>query len=122
MGDEATFSTSSKRLDVKERLEFALAAVAVLRSLQISDRKMQYKELAQAIGLIPFGGKWEPWHQQQVPDILQIVAAVERQAGMKTGTTPIDFGRIVTKDGEPGKGVTRDTRIVSTPQSASNSN
>ncbi|WFS09108.1 hypothetical protein [Methylobacterium sp. 391_Methyba4] len=117
MSDQTAVAKTIKRLDVKSRLEYALAAVSVLRSLQITDRTMKYKQFAQAIGLISLDGEWEAWHQQQVPDILRIVAAVERQAGGKTGVALVEFERIVNADGQPGAGVTRDTRIVSTPRS-----
>ena len=43
-------------LDVQERLEYARCAVAVLRALQITDNKMQYRDFAKAIGLIPDSG------------------------------------------------------------------
>jgi hypothetical protein len=55
-------------LDIQDRLEYARAAVAVLRALKIKDSTMGYGELARAIGLIPEGGRWEPWHRQQVAD------------------------------------------------------
>ena len=117
-GRAAGDGASGKHLDVGQRLQYAIAAVAVLRTLEATDRTMRYKHLAHAIGLIRLGGDWEPWHRQQVAEILKVVAAVERQAGRKSGAPPVRFERIVTKDGLPGAGVTRDTRIVSTPQPA----
>jgi hypothetical protein len=103
-----------EHLDVQQLLEFARAAVAVIRSLQITDRRMRYGELARAIGLIQDDGGWQPWHRQQITTILVIAAAVEREAGT-TGTRPIDFERIVNETGEPGAGVLRTSRIVRTP-------
>ena len=38
------------KLDVQARLEYARAAVAVLRSLKITDRTMRYSDFAAAIG------------------------------------------------------------------------
>jgi hypothetical protein len=110
-----------KRLDVRARLEYALAAVSVLRSLELTSRTMQYKHLGLAIGLISPEIGWKPWHRQQIAEILQVVAAVERQAGPKTGAAPIQFATIVTAEGQPGAGVSRDTRIVSTAQPPSSS-
>ena len=107
---------AGKRFDVRDRLQYAMATISVLRSLALTDRTMQYGQLAQAIGLIPPTGAWKVWHRQQIAEILQIIAAVERQAGPNTGAARVEFERIVAKDGKPGAGVTRDTRIVSTPQ------
>lgn len=121
MSEAAVEDQSGKRLDVRARLEYALAAVSVLRSLELTNRTMQYKDLGQAIGLISPDDGWKPWHRQQIADILQIVAAVERQAGTKTGAAPIQFATIVKADGQPGAGVSRNTQIVSTPQPPSNS-
>ncbi|HEY1745448.1 MAG TPA: hypothetical protein VGG11_01595 [Xanthobacteraceae bacterium] len=100
-------------LDIQDRLEYARAAVAVLRALKIKDSTMGYGELARAIGLIPEGGRWEPWHRQQVADILQLVAAAERQGHAKTGAEPLDFARIVTAEtGKAGAGVGKNSEIV----------
>jgi hypothetical protein len=110
-----------KRLNVSQRLQHAVTALAVLRSLELTDQTMQYGQLARAIGLIPPGGSWKPWHRQQVAEILQVIAAVEKQAGEGAGLVPIQFERIVTKGGQPGTGVTRNTRIVSTPLPTQNS-
>ncbi|MCJ2043804.1 hypothetical protein MKK58_04535 [Methylobacterium sp. J-078] len=116
MSDAGIEPEAKKRLNVSERLQFAISAVAVLRSLELTDNTMQYGQLARAIGLIPSTGSWKPWHRQQVAEILQVVAAVERQSGNNSAAAPVQFERIVTKDGQPGAGVTRDTRIVSTAQ------
>jgi hypothetical protein len=101
-----------KTLDVQARLEYARAGVAVLRALGITDTSMRYHGFATAIGLIPDGGKWEPWHRQQVAEILQVMAATEKTAGKKTGTVPLEFARIVTAKGEPGAGVRKTSKIV----------
>ena len=103
-----------KRLNVQDRLEYARCAVAVLRALKITDRTMRYNELARAIGLMSDNDRWEPWHRQQIEAILQIAAAVERQrwGGEATDIEPLEFDRIVTEDGQPGAGVTKDSRII----------
>jgi hypothetical protein len=100
-------------LDVQDRLEYSRAAVAVLRSLKITGSTMRYGELARAIGLIPDGGRWEPWHRQQIADILQLVAAAERQGHAKAGAEPLDFERIVTAEtGKAGAGVVKNSKIT----------
>jgi hypothetical protein len=101
-----------KTLDVQARLEYARAAVAVLRALRISDSKMRYGEFAKAIGLMADGESWEVWHRTQTRDILNLVAATERQAGPNTEIEPIQFERLVTADGEPGTGFYKTSRIV----------
>jgi hypothetical protein len=73
---------------------------------------MRYGEFAEAIGLIPDGGKWEPWHRQQIRDILNLMAATERQCGQNAGTVQLQFDRVVNEDGQPGKGFHKEARIV----------
>jgi hypothetical protein len=101
-----------KTLDVQARLEHARAAVAVLRALRIAHRTMRYGEFATAIGLISDGGRWEPWHRQQITDILTCIAAVERQAGQNAGIDPLQFDRIVNERGEPGIGFHKTSKLV----------
>jgi hypothetical protein len=91
-------------LDIQDRLQYARAAVAVLRALKITGSTMRYGDLARAIGLIPDGGRWEAWHRQEVADILQLVAAVERQGTGKEGAEPLEFERIVPpRSGRPAR-------------------
>ena len=59
-----------KTLTVEDRLSFARATAAVLRSLSVTDRTMRYKELAVAIGLMRADDKWEVWHRNQITEIL----------------------------------------------------
>ncbi len=101
-------------LDVQARLEYARAAVAVLRSLRIADRTMRYGEFASAIGLMLNGESWQPWHRQQTRDILNLVAATEKQAGDNAGGEPLQYERIVGEDGQPGTGFQKVSRIVTT--------
>lgn len=100
-----------KTLNVQARLEYARAAVAVLRSLQISKRHMLYGEFARAIGLMSDNEPWKVWHRKQVSDILYLVAAAERQ-GRTTDIEKIQFDRIVKGDGKPGKGFHKTSKIV----------
>ena len=58
------------------------------------------------------GEPWEVWHHTQTRDILNLVAATERQAGLNTETEPLQFERLVTADGEPGTGSYKTSRIV----------
>ena len=101
-----------KTLDVQARLEYARAGVAVLRALKLADRTMRYGEFARAIGLIPDGEIWQAWHRKQISEILNLIAAVERQAGQSTDLESVEFERIVTADGEPGVGFYKSSRIV----------
>jgi|SRR5258708_6585738 hypothetical protein len=99
-------------LDVQELLEYARAAVAVIRGLKITNGQMRYNELARAIGLIRDDDGWRPWHRQQITTILSIAAAVERQASQRAATELLEFERIVNEDGEPGIGILKNSRIV----------
>jgi hypothetical protein len=100
-----------KTLDVQARLEYARAAVAVLRALQISNTKMRYREFATAIGIMVEGEKWKVWHRTQITSILDLTAAAERQ-GQSVGSKALEFDRVVTGDGEPGKGHLKKSRIA----------
>ncbi len=99
-----------KTLDVQAKLEYARAAVAVLRALQISDRTMRYNEFARAIGMMSENEKWEAWHRHQITDILYLVAAAEAQR-RDPNAIPLAFDRIVTGEGEPGAGFWKKARI-----------
>jgi hypothetical protein len=73
---------------------------------------MLYREFAVAIGLMSDSEQWQAWHRQQVGDILNLVAATERQAGRNTKLDPLQFRRIVNEDGQPGGGFYKTARIV----------
>ena len=108
-----------KILDVQEQLEFARATVAVLRTLVILDtdsqkETMTYRELANVIGLISDSpnDRWQPWHRQQVRNILNLVAAIESKGGKKIADR-LQFDRIVNaKSRKPGIGIQKKTRLV----------
>lgn len=103
--------TRATRLDARVRLGFAQAGISVLRTLEQTDTKMRYAQFGRAIGLI--GGEgWQPWHRQQVRDILALMAAAEKQAA--GSGVPLQFARIVTGDGTPGLGVNKVSRVVTT--------
>jgi hypothetical protein len=99
-------------LDVQDLLEYARAAVAVIRGLKITGSRMRYCQLAKAIGLISDDAGWQPWHRQQITTILCLAAAVERQANQNAATEPLEFERIVNESGEPGIGVLKNSRIA----------
>jgi len=102
-----------KPLDVQGRLEYARAAVAVLRALQIAKASITYQDLAKAIGLMTDKEPWKAWHQQQVRDVLNLIAATERKAGLKVAIAPLKFGLIVNaKKGRPGSGIYKTSKIV----------
>lgn len=102
-----------KTLDVQDRLEYARSAVAVLRALQITGKTMRYGEFAKAIGLISDTENWQPWHRQQIAEILNLVAAAERQGTKNSNIEALEFERIITgKTSAPGKGISKESRIV----------
>jgi hypothetical protein len=102
-------------LDVQDRLEYARSAVAVLRSLQITGKTMRYGEFAKAIGLISDTEIWKPWHRQQIAEILNLVAAAEKQGSKSPDIDPLEYERVITgKTSRPGKGIVRESRIVRT--------
>ena len=101
-----------KFLNLETRLEMARATVAVLRALQVADSKMTYGELAKAIGMVKPDESWEARHRTQIGEILKILGAVEVQSGSAAETNPIEFERIITKEGEPGPGIAKRCRIV----------
>src|SRR5260221_4834888 len=100
-----------KTLDVQARLEYARAAVAVLRALKISGTKMRFGDFARAIGLMSDKEEWGIWYRNQISDILNLVAATERQGG-NTDYEALQFDLLVTADGQPGQGCYKTSRIV----------
>ena len=101
-----------KALDVQSRLEFARAGASVLRALALLKTTLRYADFATAIGLKRESDRWEVWHRQQVSDILNLIAATERDAGKKTGSAPLQFELVVTGSGSPGAGVHSVSKIV----------
>ena len=101
-----------KKIDVQARLEYARAGVAVLRALEILGTTMRYQQFGRAIGLIEDGQKWEAWHRQQVPEIIHLIAATEREGGGSPDVKPLEYERIVNEDGQPGPGYFKTSRIV----------
>jgi hypothetical protein len=100
-----------KTLDVQARLEYARAAVAVLRALQVSNSTMKYRQFAIAIGMMAEDEEWKVWHRTQITAILNLTAAAEKQ-GRSADSRPLEFERIVTGKGEPGEGFYKKAKIV----------
>ena len=69
-----------KTLDTQSRLEYARAAIAVLRTLKLLDTKIQYNQFARAIGLMTTGEKWGIHHREHVSDILKLIEATQAES------------------------------------------
>ena len=99
-----------KTLDVQARLEYARAAVAVLRALKTTKREMTYHEFSKAIGLMAEDQEWHIQYRHPLTDILNLVAATARQSGE---VDSLEFQRIVhAGDEAPGQGFYKTSRIV----------
>lgn len=95
-----------RRLETQSLLQFAAAAVPVLRTLTELDQRMTYKQFGIAIGLVD--QRWEPWHRQQVTKVLDTAAAANRLIG----DAPLDHRRIVNQStGVAGAGAERNVTI-----------
>src|SRR5258707_13644080 len=70
-----------EEIDGQERLEYALATIAVIRGLTITGRTMRYNELARRIGLLPQGAPCHLPYRNNTPEILGIPTALENQTG-----------------------------------------
>jgi hypothetical protein len=99
----------TNKLDVMAHLEYAAHTVKVLRQLTASDKTMRSNELGRAIGLIGQEERWQPWHRQQVANILRLTAAVDRHNNNDKET--LEYHRIVGADGKPGSGVKHTSRL-----------
>jgi hypothetical protein len=106
-----------KTINVKQRLDLASRGVDVLRALASNKQKMQYEEFAKAIGLMAKTDAWTVQQREQVTAILSVMAAVERdgRGGRDKKIPPLEFDWIVNKQGKPGAGFTKNSRIVRKP-------
>ena len=106
-----------KTLNVKQRLDLASRGVEVLRTLASNKQKMQYEEFARAIGLMARADIWTVQHRDQVTAILSVMAAVERdgRGGREKKIAPLECDWIVNKQGKPGAGFAKNSRIVRKP-------
>ena len=95
-----------RRLETQSLLQFAAAAVPVLRTLTELDQRMTYKQFGIAIGLVD--QQWEPWHRQQVTKVLDTAIAANRLIG----DAALDPRRIVNQStGVAGAGAERNVTI-----------
>jgi hypothetical protein len=101
-----------KNHDVQAHLGYARAGVAVLRTLRLVGKTMHHREFAMAIGLVHDGEQWEP-HRQQTQDILSLIAAAERQPGVRSKAIPLAFELIVAENNIPDQDFWKTSRIVS---------
>lgn len=111
-----------RALDVQDRLEYARAAVAVLRAIKIMDERIgrahgqrttiRYQDFARAIGLIPDAEKWHISYRNQIADILNLAAACNRQ---RRPRIVLEIERVVDQSGKPGSGFWKEARIVRKP-------
>src|ERR1700722_19396595 len=98
-------------LNVDDRLRFARRAVAVLRALAASGKKMRYNEFARKIGLMTANERWTAQYRDQTTATLRVVAAVEHYGlgGRDRGVKPLEFDCVVTVSGKPGSGITKNS-------------
>jgi uncharacterized protein (UPF0147 family) len=101
-----------KNHDVQARLTYARAGVAVLRTLRMVGKTINYREFAMATGLIHDGEQWEP-HRQQIHDILNLIAAAERQPGVRSKAVPLALEMVVAESNMPDHDSWKTSRIVS---------
>jgi hypothetical protein len=106
-----------KTLNVKQRLDLASRGVDVLRALASNKQKMRYEEFAKAIRLMARTDIFTVQHRDQVTAILSVMAAVERdgRGGKDKNIAPLDFDWIVNKQGKPGAGFAKNSRIIRKP-------
>jgi hypothetical protein len=103
-----------KTLNVKQRLDLATRGVDVLRALASSKQKMRYEDFAKEISLMARTDIFTVQHRDQVTAILSVIAAVERdgRGGKDRTIAPLEFDWIVNKQGKPGAGFAKNSRIV----------
>lgn len=106
-----------KTLNVKQRLDLASRGVDVMRTLATNKQKMRCEEFAKAIGLMARTDIFTVQHRDQVIAILSVMAAVERdgRGGKDRTIAPLEFDWIVNKQGKPGAGIAKNSRIVRKP-------
>jgi hypothetical protein len=86
-----------KTINVHARLGFAGSAVIALRVLRMVGKTMHYRDFATVIGLVRDGEHWSDQQDQQMRDILGLVAMAERHGGVHTSELPLDFQLVVPK-------------------------
>jgi hypothetical protein len=90
----------------------AARCVAVMRDIAAKNQNIRFHAIGRAVGLIGEDEPWKAWRRQQVADICQFAAAAGVHA---CGGETLEWQRVVDGQGNPLKGVTRDSRLVSIP-------
>ena len=100
------------RLNVQERLSYAVAVVAVLRLLRETNETIRYHALGQAIGFIPESEPWHVRYRDPITEVLCLAAAAARQGGAAE-VDALEWHRIVDQDGSHFQETLKKSRIVS---------
>lgn len=108
----STDRPGTNKLDPEVLLARAASCVAVMRDVAAKNQKIRFHGIGRAVGLIGQDEPWEAWHRQQVADICQFAAAADVHA---YGHETLEWWRVVDRQGNPLKGVTRNSRLVSIP-------
>jgi hypothetical protein len=108
----STDRPGTNKLDPEILLARAASCVAVMRDVAAKNQKIRFHGIGRAVGLIGQDEPWEAWHRQQVADICQCAAAADVHA---YGRETLEWWRVVDRQGNPLKGVTRNSRLVSIP-------
>lgn len=99
--------------NVETKLDYVRASVAVLRTLQVTNKTMKFEPFCRAIGLIPDKTKWNLRYRAPAIEILDLAAIVDGQAkGMSTTTNPLQFERLVDDKGKPLLGFYKRLQVV----------
>jgi hypothetical protein len=88
-----------RKLDAESRLEYARAAVAVLRALKITKSTMHHADFAKAIGLISASETFQQGHRAQITNILDLAHIAE--ATTRGGQASLDFTQLLGKGDKP---------------------
>jgi hypothetical protein len=115
--DPGSLGALLKTLNVKQRLDLASHGVDVLRASAGNKQTTRYEDFAKAIGLMARTDIFTVQHRDQVIAILSVMAAVERdgRGGKDRNVGPLEFDWIVNKQGKPGAGIAKNSRIVRKP-------
>jgi len=104
----STARPGTNKLDPEVLLARAASCVAVMRDVAAKNQKIRFHGIGRAVGLIGQDEPWEAWHRQQVADICQFAAAADVHA---YGRETLEWWRVVDRQGNPLKGVTRNSRL-----------
>ena len=100
------------KLDPEILLACAARCVVVMRDIATKNQNIRFHALGREVGLIGQNERWKAWRRQQVADICQFAAAADVNA---YGSETLEWRRVVDGRGNPLRGVTRDSRLISIP-------